>query len=49
MEEYIKRPTKSTPEVILNPEGIIRIRGWSIPEDPLQFFNPIEDWVSAYN
>lgn len=48
MVECIIKPTKSTPEIILNPEGTIIIRGWSIPEDPVQFFNPMEDWVSAY-
>jgi tetratricopeptide (TPR) repeat protein len=41
-------PTKSTPEIILEPNGIIKIRGRSIPVDPVQFFSPIEDWISLY-
>lgn len=41
-------PTKNTPEIILNPEGIIRIKGRSIHENVADFFDPIEDWISAY-
>ncbi len=41
-------PTRSTPEVLLDIEGIIRIRGRSIPDDALYFFKPIENWVSEY-
>ncbi|HUX57415.1 MAG TPA: DUF1987 domain-containing protein [Bacteroidales bacterium] len=48
MEELRISPTKNTPEIILNPEGIIRIRGRSIHEDVTEFFSPVEDWVSGY-
>jgi hypothetical protein len=48
MEELRISPTKNTPEIILNPEGIIRIRGRSIHEDVTDFFAPVEDWVSSY-
>ena len=48
MEEFRILPTKSTPEIILNPEGIIRIRGRSIHENVTVFFAPVEDWVSGY-
>lgn len=48
MEELRISPTKNTPEIILNPEGIIRIRGRSIHEDVTDFFAPVEDWVSGY-
>ncbi len=48
MEELRILPTKNTPEIILNPEGIIRIRGRSIHEDVTAFFTPVEDWVSEY-
>ena len=41
-------PTKNTPEIFLNPEGIIRIRGRSIHENVADFFGPIEDWVTGY-
>jgi hypothetical protein len=48
MEELRISPTKYTPEIILNPEGIIRIKGRSIHENVTDFFEPIEDWISAY-
>jgi hypothetical protein len=48
MEELRILPTKNTPEVILNPQGIIRIKGRSIHENVTDFFEPIEDWISEY-
>jgi len=48
MEELRISPTKNTPEVILNPQGIIRIKGRSIHENVTDFFEPIEDWISEY-
>jgi hypothetical protein len=41
-------PTKSSPEVILNPDGIIKIRGRSIQEDVAEFFEPVDDWITEY-
>jgi hypothetical protein len=40
--------TRRTPEVILDKEGIIKMRGRSIPDDALAFFKPIEEWVNEY-
>jgi hypothetical protein len=48
MDELRISPTKNTPEIILNPEGIIRIKGRSIHENVTEFFSPVEDWVSGY-
>ena len=48
MEELRFLPTKNTPEIFLNPEGIIRIKGRSIHEDVTDFFALVEDWVSVY-
>ena len=48
MEELRISATKNTPEIILNPEGIIRIKGRSIHENVTDFFEPVEDWISAY-
>ena len=48
MEELRILPTKNTPEIILNPEGMIRIKGRSIHENVTDFFEPIEDWISEY-
>jgi hypothetical protein len=48
MEELRILPTKNSPEIILNPEGMIRIKGRSIHENVTDFFSPVEDWVSGY-
>ena len=48
MEELRYTATKNTPEVILNPEGKIKIRGRSIHENAVDFFAPVEEWVSEY-
>ena len=41
-------PTKNTPEVILDPKGIIKLIGRLIPENAEDFFNPIEEWINEY-
>jgi hypothetical protein len=48
MEELKISPTKNTPEILLNPEGIIRVRGRSIPENVTDFFASVEDWITLY-
>ena len=41
-------PAKNSPEIILNPEGIIKIRGRSILENAKDFFQPVEEWFDEY-
>ncbi len=48
MEELRLPGTKSSPDVILNPSGIIKIKGRSISENILDFFKPVEEWVIEY-
>ena len=48
MEELRILPTKNSPEVIMTPGGIIRIRGRSIHENVIDFFAPVEAWVNEY-
>jgi hypothetical protein len=48
MEELRISPTKKTPEILLNPGGLIRIKGRSIHEDVTEFFIPVQEWVSQY-
>jgi hypothetical protein len=48
MDELKISPTRNTPEVILNPEGIIKIRGRSISVNVTEFFNPVENWIKEY-
>jgi hypothetical protein len=40
-------PTKRTPWIILEP-GRIFIMGRSIPENPNDFYRPIQEWISEY-
>ena len=40
--------TKSSPEILLSPGGMIRIKGRSIHENTLDFFRPVEDWINNY-
>jgi hypothetical protein len=48
MKELRQTATKNTPEIILSPEGRIRIKGRSIHENVAEFFAPVEDWMSEY-
>ena len=48
MNELKIPATKNSPEILLNPEGMIRIRGRSIHENIFGFFKPVEDWVNEY-
>ena len=40
--------TKNSPEVILDPQGIIKLTGRLIPENPVDYFNIIEEWINEY-
>ena len=40
-------PTKRTPWIILEP-GKIFIMGRSIPENPNDFYRPVQEWISKY-
>jgi len=48
LNQQILSPTKNTPEVILEPKGIIKLKGRLIPENAENFFNPIEVWINEY-
>lgn len=48
MEELKIAPTKNTPEIFLNPDGVLLIKGRSIHENVTDFFEPIEAWISEY-
>jgi hypothetical protein len=41
-------PTKNTPEVVLDPEGIIIIRGRLMNENVAEFYRQIENWIDLY-
>ena len=48
INQKIILPTKNTPEVILDPKGIIKMTGRLIPENAIEFFNPIDEWINEY-
>ncbi|MBG0858246.1 MAG: DUF1987 domain-containing protein [Bacteroidales bacterium] len=48
MKELKISPTKSSPEIILNPDGVIKIRGRSIHENVADFFAPVAKWIDKY-
>ena len=41
-------PTKNTPEVILDLKGIIKITGQLIHENPIDFFNLLDEEIDKY-
>jgi hypothetical protein len=49
MEALRIEPTDDSPEVILDKEGDqFGISGKSLPEDVLDFYQPVLDWLNAY-
>jgi hypothetical protein len=41
--------TPKTPAVTMNPEtGVVEIKGRSIPENSIEFYKPIVDWLEEY-
>ena len=48
MQELRISPTKNSPEIILKPDGMIRIMGRSIQENVAEFFESVEAWVTEY-
>jgi hypothetical protein len=46
--EIIKiEPTRVTPGVLFL-EGHLEIRGRSIPDNPADFYRPLDEWITAY-
>ncbi len=41
-------PTKNSPEIILSPDGMIKIMGRSIHENVAEFFTPVDEWIAGY-
>ncbi len=49
MNDFVIEPTKYTLGVELNKEsGVFKMNGSSYPENAVEFFKPIEDWVKDY-
>jgi hypothetical protein len=47
-ESFKNIPTKRTPWIILE-AGRIFIMGRSIPDNPNEFYKPVQEWVSKYS
>jgi hypothetical protein len=48
MKELKILPTKTSPEILLSPEGLVQIKGRSIHENVSEFYEIVEKWVSEY-
>jgi len=48
MKELRIAPTKNSPEIILSPDGMIKIIGRSIHENVAEFFASVSDWITEY-
>lgn len=49
MNRFEIEGTKMTPSVVLDKvNGVFCIEGSSMPENPIQFYTPIVDWVKEY-
>jgi hypothetical protein len=46
-DKFKNEPSKRTPWIILEP-GKIFIMGRSIPENPADFYRPVQKWISEY-
>jgi SiaC family regulatory phosphoprotein len=40
--------TQSTPQVILDPDGVIMIKGRSMNKNAAEFYKQVETWIDAY-
>lgn len=50
MESIIREGTPKTPSIRFDAEqGIVEIRGRSIPENSTEFFKPLVDWLDQYS
>lgn len=48
LDRYAIEGTPKTPTISLNPDGILEIRGRSIPENSVDFYQPVLQWLDEY-
>jgi len=48
MKELRIPSSKNSPEIILTPEGMVKIMGRSIHENVAEFFAPVDKWITEY-
>lgn len=50
MEALLIEGTQKTPTVQFDPEkGVLEIKGRSIPENSIEFYKPLVDWLEEYS
>ena len=50
MDELIIEGTMKIPRICFNPEsGTLEIQGRSIPEDAIEYYTPIIEWLNLYS
>jgi len=48
MERIEIEGTAKTPTVKFDPSGILELKGRSIPENSIEFYKPLMDWLEEY-
>jgi len=49
MEKIVLLPTPTTPKVVFDAEtGLLEISGKSLPENSIDFFQPLHTWLDSY-
>lgn len=49
MEKFFREETEDTPEINFDPEsGIFKISKISVPENALEFYKPVLEWIKQY-
>ena len=49
MSDLIINDSIKTPSITLGKDGIMEIKGKSIPENSLEFYKPVYDWLDNYS
>ena len=48
MENLKLDGSAKTPSISFSPAGTLELRGRSIPENSVEFYKPLNDWIDAY-
>lgn len=49
MEDLKQEGSAKTPEVEFNPSGELLLKGRSIPENSIEFYKPLIEWIESYS
>lgn len=50
MEKFVIKETAKTPSIYFDPErGLFEIKGKSIPENSIEFYNPVFEFIEGYS